>query len=195
MARLSRDWLAGQPALLAGWPTVRVPDRSRTARGHAAWLAGQTCRGGRLAGQPTCGAWLSGQRNRRAHSAPDREHRLEVVAREDLEGNHRLRPADARELHELAGDDVGEHLVAWDTHDRDEVPLAGDGVGLGDAVEVGQTAAERLQGVALGLDEHDRGRHVVCVSPGFRTTTSPAPAFCTSDLNPSTSVSIGGNVP
>ena len=65
---------------------------------------------------------------------------------------------------------------------------------VGRIVEVGEPAAERLQGVALGLDEHDSGGHGVWVSPGFRTTTSAAPAFWTSDLNASTSVSTGGNV-
>ena len=70
------------------------------------------------------------------------------------------------------GDDVGQHLVARHADDGDEVPLAGDRVGLGHAVEVGQRAAERGHRVALGLDEHDRGGHGVCVSPGSSTTTS-----------------------
>src|SRR4051794_5665228 len=138
---------------------------------------------------------LAGRPAAPPRSAPDREHRLEVVAREDLEGHHRLRPADAGQLHELAGDDVGEHLVARHADDRDEVPLARHRIGLGDAVEVGELAAERLEGVALGLDEHDGGGHIVWVSPGSRIATSPAPAFCTSDLNAWMSVSIGGNVP
>src|SRR4051794_41304757 len=115
------------------------------------------------------------------------------MAGEDLERDHRLRPAHARQLDELARHDVGEHLVPRDAPDGDEVPLAGHRVRLGHPVEVGEPAAERLQRVALGLDEHDRRGHVEWVSPGSRTTTSPAPAFCTSDLNAAASVSIGGN--
>src|SRR4051812_10794471 len=99
-------WLAGQHC-------------RPTNRGSAGWPAGQPAVDGRgLAGRPTdMRGWLARQLPR---SAPDREHRLEVVAREDLEGDHRLRPADPGQLHELAGDDVGEHLVARDANDRDE---------------------------------------------------------------------------
>src|SRR4051794_20171672 len=95
-------WLAGQPAWLASQP--HAPPRA-----------------------PAGSSRPSGIRPRRAErSTPDREHRLEVVAREDLERHHRLGAADAGELDELAGDHVGEHLVARHADDRDEVPLAGD---------------------------------------------------------------------
>ena len=96
---------------------------------------------------------------------------------------------------------VAHHLVQvlrlLDPHDRGEVPLARDRVGLGDAVDVGEVAAERRQRRALGLDEHDRVGHnseCVWVSPGARMTTSAAVDISTSDLNASASASIGGNV-
>ena len=62
-------------------------------------------------------------------------------------------------------------------------------------VDVGERAAEPLDRGALGLDEDDRVGHLtVCVPPGSSTTTSEKPAFWTSDLKASASVSIGGNV-
>ena len=80
--------------------------------------------------------------------------------------------------------------------DRDEVPLAGDGVGLGDAFDVGELAAELGDRVALGPDQDDGvGHRSVWVSPGLSTSTSLKPAFWTSDLNACASVSIGGKVP
>ena len=69
-------------------------------------------------------------------------------------------------------DHLRELFLARHPHDRDEVPLAGDRVGLGHALDVGERAAQRRHRVALGLDEHDRGGHGVCTPPGSRTTTS-----------------------
>src|ERR1700751_859157 len=62
-------------------------------------------------------------------SLADREQRFEVVSRVGGEGDHRLRAHDAREAADLAGDDVGELLVMRHPDDRDEIPLAGHGVG------------------------------------------------------------------
>src|SRR5439155_27232769 len=128
-------------------------------------------------------AWSPSARTRRAprraprsgpwpESVPDREHRLEVVPGEDLEGHHRLRPRHTRHGHEPRGDKLGQLLVARDAHDRDEVPLAGHRERLADPLQVGELAAERGHRVPLGLDEHDRGGHGVWVSPGWSTTTS-----------------------
>ena len=69
-----------------------------------------------------------------------------------------------------ARDDARQILVALDVHDADEVPLAGDRVGLADALDLGQRSAERRHHVSLGFDEHDRVRHgcvpfVVVVAP------------------------------
>ena len=44
---------------------------------------------------------------------------------------------DAGDLVEPVGDDVGEVLVLAHPHHRDQVDVAGDGVDLADAVEVG----------------------------------------------------------
>ena len=78
---------------------------------------------------------------------------------------------------------------------RDVVPLARHRPRLGDAVDVGERAAEVRHRLALGLDQDDGvGHRTVCVSPGARMTTLVSVAFSTSDLNASASVSIGGNV-
>jgi hypothetical protein len=57
-----------------------------------------------------------------------------------------------------------------DAQDRDEVPLAGDGVRLGDAFDLGELAAEIGQRLTLGLDQDDGvGHFSSCVSPGSST--------------------------
>src|SRR5262249_61900188 len=48
---------------------------------------------------------------------PDREQRLEVVARVGGEGDHRLRPRHPRQRPDLAGDHVGELLVVGHADD------------------------------------------------------------------------------
>ena len=87
---------------------------------------------------------------------PDVEHAPRGRARRNLEGDHRLRPRDAGELRELPGDHLGELLVARHRTIADEVPLAGDRVGLGDARRRRRAAAELASAVALGLDQDDR---------------------------------------
>jgi hypothetical protein len=69
-------------------------------------------------------------------------------------------PRDAVHRRDRAGHDIGQILVALDVDDADEVPLAGDGVGLADPVDLGKRPAERRHHVALGFDEHDRMRHL-----------------------------------
>jgi hypothetical protein len=122
------------------------------------------------------------------------EQRLEVVLGEGLEGDERLGARDPLDLADAGGDDVGELLVALEVQDRHEVPHAGDGVDLADAVDLGQPAAERRHRAALGLDQDDRVGHSACVSPGASTTTSADVSRSTSALNACASVSIGGNV-
>ena len=79
--------------------------------------------------------------------------------------------------------------------DRDEVPLAGDRVGLGDAVDVGELAAERGQRRALGLDEDDRVGHArVGLARLEHDDLRAGRRLSTSALNACASVSIGGNV-
>ena len=121
--------------------------------------------------------------------------RLEVVLRERLEGQHRLGVLDAVELGELAGHDGVDARRVAHAQDGDEVPLTGDGVGLGDAFDLGELTAEVGQRLALGLDEDDGVGHLSsCVSPGLSTYTCEKPAFSTSCLNASASVATSGNV-
>ena len=92
---------------------------------------------------------------------------------------------------------LGQLLLLGDPHDRDEVPLAGDGVGLGDPLDVGERAAERGERVALGLDQDDgvgEAHGELRRSPGASTTTSDTPAASTSALKACASVTIGGKV-
>src|SRR4051812_48278084 len=70
------------------------------------------------------------------------EHRLEVVLGEDLEGDHRVGALDPVESGEPLGDHIREAVVLGNANDRHEIPLAGNRVGLGHAVDVGELAAE-----------------------------------------------------
>src|SRR3954452_2649967 len=101
---------------------------------------------------------------------------------EGLEGDHRHRALDAVELADVRGDDRGQVGVLLDVQDRDEVPLAGDGVDLADALDLGEVRAQRRDRAALGLDEDDRVGHSWCSPPGSRTATCAMPACSTSDL-------------
>src|SRR3954451_19240561 len=112
-------------------------------------------------------------------SAAYGEHRLEVVLGEDLEGDHGVRALDAVEPGQPFGDHLGEPVVLRNAHDRDEVPVAGDRVGLGHAVDAGELAAEGRERVAPSLDEDHRVRHVppYTVRPcAIRASTLAAPA-------------------
>ena len=88
-------------------------------------------------------------------------------------------------LREAVRDDLRDLLRVAHPQDRHEVPLAGDGVGLGDALDVGELAAERRRSPrARPRSGRRRGSFAaVCVSPGLSTSTSEKPAFWTSCLN------------
>src|SRR5438105_1617632 len=124
---------------------------------------------------------------------PDGEQRLEVVSRVDLEGHHRVGPRHARQLRDLARDDLRELLGLAEAEHGHEVPLAGHRVRLGHPLEVRQLAAQRGQRRSIRLDQDDRVGHVECDCPGSSTTTFERVADSTSDLNAWASVSIGGN--
>src|SRR3954470_19404802 len=98
---------------------------------------------------------------RRAASGAEVEHRLEIVLAVGLEGHERQCFLDSWESCQPLGYHRGQLLVLGHAQDGDEVPLAGDGVGLGDALDLGQVAAQPRQEVALGVDEDDRVRHEV----------------------------------
>src|SRR6202034_2155814 len=125
-------------------------------------------------------------------SLTHREHRLQIVTGVDLEGDHRLRPAHARQLGELAGDHLGQRVLLAQAQDGHEVPLAGDRVGLGHSLYAGQLAAERGQRRAFSLDEDDGVGHALWVSPGSSTTTCELVCDSTSALNAWASASIAG---
>ena len=54
------------------------------------------------------------------------EHGLQIVLRVGLEGDHRQRLGDARQLGQPLGHDPGQRVALGHAQDRDEVPLAGD---------------------------------------------------------------------
>src|SRR5437763_7709416 len=87
-------------------------------------------------------------------SAADREHRVEVVLREDLERHHRVRLDDAREAGELARDQVRELLLLVHANHCDEIPLAGDRPRLAHALHLREAAAEHLERVPLCAEQH-----------------------------------------
>src|SRR5437588_12525356 len=100
-----------------------------------------------------------------------------------LDLHHRLVPLDSGQ----AGDPISHYLRQLirlaQAEDRDEVPLAGDRIRLGDAVDVGELAAQCRQRGLLGLDQDDRVDHSEWVSPGSSTTTLESVRPSTSDLN------------
>src|SRR5919204_3278683 len=77
-------------------------------------------------------------------SGADREHRVEVVLREDLERHHRVRLHYSRQAGELARDHVGELVLLLHAYHGDEVPLAGYRPRLRHAFHLREPAAEHL---------------------------------------------------
>src|SRR5207302_957621 len=88
------------------------------------------------------------------------EHRLEVVRRELLERDHRLRLLDAGELGQVLRDDLGQVLMLANPRDRDKVPLAGDRVDLRHTLDIGELRPQTCQPVARRLDQDDGGQHL-----------------------------------
>ncbi len=129
----------------------RLPDGSAGAHDNSTPREGEgrSARGARtaaavaLAGRP---AYQAASRRDLAVEArvlePQAEHRLQVVRRELLERDHRLRALDALELREPLGHDLSQLVVLSHSHDGHEVPLAGDCVHLGDSGDVCQPWAE-----------------------------------------------------
>ncbi len=98
---------------------------------------------------------------------------------------------------DLAGDHIGELLVVGHADDRHEVPLARHRVGLRDALDVRERAAEVGERVALGFDQHHRigHRHGEWLLAGLEHHDLPRAApDSTSALKACTSVTIGGKV-
>ena len=55
--------------------------------------------------------------------------------------------------------EVRERVVLADAHDDDEVLVAGHGVDLGHAFDIGEFSGEVGHAAGLGRDEHERGDH------------------------------------
>jgi hypothetical protein len=86
------------------------------------------------------------------------------VLRVDLERDQRLGPLDALHLGDAAGDDGREVVMVAHSHDRDQIELAGDGVHLGHAVDVGDRLSSLGDPIDLALDQDD-GVHAHGLTP------------------------------
>src|SRR6266853_4509926 len=94
------------------------------------------------------------------------EHRLQVVRRELLKGDHRLRLLDAVELGQPLGHNLGELVMLAHARDRDEVPLASEGVDLSDALDVREVGTEARQALARRLHQDEGGEHETILCSG-----------------------------
>ena len=126
---------------------------------------------------------------------PDREQRLEVVLREDLEGDHvcvRATPGSCAICPVIT---CASSLLLAQAQDRDEVPLAGDRVRLGDARR--RRPARRRASASASRSAWIRTIAWVMSSqrlPRREHDDLRAGRASTSALNACASVSIGGNV-
>ena len=68
---------------------------------------------------------------------------------------------DPRHLVEPIGDDGRDVVVGPDAHQGDQVDLAGDGVDLADAVDLGDGGGNLGNAGHVGLHEHDGSDHGV----------------------------------
>ena len=75
------------------------------------------------------------------------------------EGELGLRADDARNLGQLVRDDFGEFLVVTDTDEGDEVPVAGDGIHLGDAFNFDDGVGHFRDGIGFGVNHDECGEH------------------------------------
>src|SRR5256885_1862529 len=88
------------------------------------------------------------------------EHRLEVVRRELLKGDHRLRLVDVAQACEVLCDHLGQVLMLAYADDRDEVPFACHRVHLGHAVYVRQLSPQVGETLSRRLDQDEGGQHL-----------------------------------
>ena len=162
-------------------PTGRCRDRRRHARRAAASPAAST-RGESLrqrARRPTC--WSGGGRRARwpspaaaaaacapasalatragQSSSPRANACSRSCWRVRAERDVGLGAQDALDLADLVGDHVGEVVVLAHADHGDEVDLAGDGVDLADARDVGDRGGDLRDPRGVRVDEHDGGQH------------------------------------
>ncbi len=113
---------------------------------------------------------------RRVYTSDIRPGSFEVVLRIHLERDQRLGSFDSLHLGHPAGDDLGQVLVVRHANDRHQVPLAGDGVDLGDALDVGDGLGGLGDFVDLALDQHHRVDHSkASCQERSRATAMPIP--------------------
>src|SRR3954454_9368372 len=89
----------------------------------------------------------------------DREGRLEVVPGVGPEGDVGLGGGHAGDLVEKVGHHVRDVVVVAHPDQRDQVDLAGDGVDLADALEVGDRLGDLGDPGDVGLHKDDGGDH------------------------------------
>src|SRR5688572_13365572 len=99
---------------------------------------------------------------------------LEILPRVGAKRGERLRSLDARHLHELLGHHLCDAIVLGDLHDSHEVPLAGHGVDVGDALDAGDPLRDLRDGLGVGANEHDRRDHSCSGNGGTLSNQSPA---------------------
>jgi len=90
---------------------------------------------------------------------PDREHPIQVVFREDPEGDERLGGRDAGDPADAFGHHLGKSVVRCDPDDGNEVVPPGDGVDLTDAVRFGECLRDAIRGVTFDIEQHDGSYH------------------------------------
>lgn len=95
----------------------------------------------------------------------DAEGGLQVVPRVGAERDVRLGPGDAGDLVEVAGNDLGQLVMGAHSHDRHQVELAGGGVDLAHAGDLGDHLGDLRDPVHLGVDHDNRGNHAGYLIP------------------------------
>src|SRR3954447_10036405 len=135
-------------------------------------------------GSPRCRSpsICSGRASGSTFLEADREQPVEIVFGVHLERDQCLGLLDARHLRDALWDDAGEILISRDANDRDEVHVAGDGVHLRHALDVGDRLSRLGDRVALAVDENDGVEHRYARS---RTTAMPWPPETQSAASPS----------
>src|SRR5688572_10016715 len=77
------------------------------------------------------------------------EGTLEVLARVDAEGHERIGANDAGHTAQMLGHYTGDLIPFGDTQDGNEIPVTGDGVNLGNAIDLGDLASSSRNVIAF----------------------------------------------
>src|SRR5688572_6207817 len=109
-----------------------------------------------------------------ASANPNIPRLFEIPARIGAERRERLRPLDSLHRGEFLRDHFGDLLVFSNLHDDDQVPLAGHGVDLLDAVDSGEGARRFWNALRVGANQHDGGDHGFMGKGGTSSSQTPA---------------------